>query len=349
MKYDFEKHFILSGSPIKKALERLDKLALDAIVFIVDEENRLIGSLTDGDIRRGLINGKTLYDTVDDFIQPNPRFIVNTFFNIKDLIRFRKSSLKIIPVLDETQRIVNVINFRHYSSFLPVDALIMAGGVGKRLQPYTLSIPKPLLKVGEKPIIEHNVDRLLKYGVSDIWISIKYLGEQIQNYFGDGTDKGIGIQYVWENEPLGTIGAIRNVQSFKSDYIIVQNSDLLTNIDYEDFFINFVESGADLSIASIPYQVNIPYAVLETNGNEVKSLKEKPTYTYYSNGGIYLMKKEVIDLIPQNTFFNATDLIEKLIGLGKKVNTYHLCGYWLDIGKHEDYAKAQEDIKHIIL
>jgi NDP-sugar pyrophosphorylase family protein len=223
----------------------------------------------------------------------------------------------------------------------------MAGGRGQRLQPLTNTTPKPLLKVGGKPIMEHNLNRLTKFGIDDFWVSVKYLGEQIEDYFGTGTQKNINIEYVWEKESLGTIGAVAQISNFKHDYVLVTNSDLLTNIDYEHFFLEFIKQGADLAVLTIPYQVAIPYAVLETEKGEVKSFKEKPTYTYYSNGGIYLMKREMLGYIPQNTFFNATDLMEELITKNKKIISFPFSGYWLDVGKHEDFEKAQNDINNI--
>lgn len=326
---------------------KLNELAKDAILFVVDSENRLIGSLTDGDIRRGLIKGIDIGHMVEVVIQPNPRFVRKGEPNIEKIIEYREGNYRIIPVLDKDNKIVNVINFRFFKSYLPIDAVIMAGGRGERLRPLTDSTPKPLLKIGDKPIIEHNIDRLISFGVDDFWISLRYLGEQLQEYFKDGTHKNIKTEYIWENKPLGTIGAISKVSNFEHDYILVTNSDILTNLDYEDFFLSFLESGADLSVVSIPYDVKIPYAVLETSNNHVLSFKEKPTFTYYSNGGIYLMKKEVLDLIPNNKFFNATDLMERLIENKLKVHSYPLRGYWLDIGKHEDFEQAQEDVKHI--
>ena len=223
----------------------------------------------------------------------------------------------------------------------------MAGGRGERLRPLTDSIPKPLLRIDNKPIIEYNVERLSEFGVQTMFISLKYLGEQIENYFSDGSDRGLNIRYVNENEPLGTIGALGLMEDFEHDTLLVMNSDLLTNINFEDFYREFINKDADFGVASIPYQVNIPYAVLETDEEKVISFKEKPTYTYYSNAGIYLMKKEVIKHIPKNAFYNATDLMEQLISINKKVIFYPLLGYWLDIGRHEDFKKAQEDIKHI--
>jgi NDP-sugar pyrophosphorylase family protein len=222
----------------------------------------------------------------------------------------------------------------------------MAGGRGERLKPLTDSVPKPLLKVGEKPILELNVDRLRLFGINDFWITLRYLGEKIESHFNN-IDENNNINFVYENEPLGTIGAVAQIRNFGHDYVLVTNSDLLTNIDYEDFFLDFIEKDADFSVVTIPYSVEIPYAVLETDENKIINFREKPTYTYYSNGGIYLMKKDVLSRIPVSEHFNATDLMENLIRLNKNVVSYPLAGYWLDIGRHEDYEKAQRDIKSI--
>lgn len=346
---NYREHLIAAGSKIKEALVKFGVLATDAILFVVDENDVLIGSLTDGDVRRGLLKNFTIENTVDEIIQSDPKYIKKGDRDINKIISFRERNYRILPVLDAENRIVNIINFREKKSYLPVDAVVMAGGRGQRLRPLTDDTPKPLLKIGDKAIMEHNVDRLMMYGIDDFWFSVKYLGEQIEDYFGDGSKNNINIDYVWEDEPLGTIGAVSKIDNFKHDYILVTNSDILTTMDYEDFFVDFIENDADLSIVSIPYTVDIPYAVLETEDDRILNFKEKPTYTYYSNGGIYMMKKYVFDRIPKDSFFDATDLMEALIKEGKKVISYPLRRYWLDIGKHEDLKKAQEDIKHLDL
>lgn len=343
----YNDHLILSGSGIKKALLQFNQLGQDAILFVVDTEGKLIGALTDGDVRRGLLKGFTIDSCVDEIIQDNPRYITKGENNLGKIIEYREGDFRIVPVVDENQCVVNVINFRKTKSYLPIDAVIMAGGRGQRLQPLTDTIPKPLLKVGDKAIMEHNLDRLALFGIDNFWISVKYLGKQIENYFGQGKEKNIKIEYVWENEPLGTIGAVSQIKNFEHDYVLVTNSDLLTNIDYEQFFLDFIEQDADLAVLTIPYQVSIPYAVLETKNGEVRSFKEKPTYTYFSNGGIYLMKKEMLKYIPKSTFFDAPDLMQELINNNLKVISFPFSGYWLDVGKHEDFEKAQIDIKHI--
>jgi len=344
---NYRDHLILSGTLIKEALIRFNNLGMDAILFVVDEQNALIGSLTDGDVRRGLIQGISIDESINDIIQENPRYIRKGDRDIQKVIDYRAKNFRIIPILDKMNRVVNVINFRDIHSYLPVDAVIMAGGRGQRLVPFTNTTPKPLLLVGDKPIIEHHLTRLAQFGIDDFWISVNYLGEQIVNYFGDGSDRNVKIAYVWEDQPLGTIGGVSNIYNFQHDYVLVTNSDLLTNLDYEHFFLEFLNQDADLAVVTIPYEVNIPYAVFETSNGHVISFKEKPTYTYYSNGGIYLAKRSVLECLPRNTPYNATDLMEKLIADGGKVFSYPLIGYWLDIGNHKDFEKAQVDIEHI--
>ncbi|MFW5803818.1 MAG: nucleotidyltransferase family protein [bacterium] len=346
---NYTKHLLPSGSTIRQALERLNFLAKDAILFIIEDNKKLIGSLTDGDVRRGLLKGFAIDNLVDDIIQANPKYIRKGERDIQKVIEYRENNYRIIPILNNKDEIVNVINFREIKSYLPIDAVIMAGGRGERLRPLTDTIPKPLLKIGEKPIIEHNLERLKLFGIDDFWITVNYLGKQIEAFLGNGLERNIVIQYVHENEPLGTIGAVKNISNFNHDYILVTNSDLLTNIDYEHFFLDFIKQEADFSVVTIPYAVDIPYAVLETNNGHVLNFREKPTYTYYSNGGIYLMKKEMLSHIPIDKSFNATDLMENLIKSGKKVISYPLSGYWLDIGRIEDYEKAQRDINTLNL
>lgn len=342
-------HIISIETKIKEALIQLNDLNLDNILFVVDSNSKLVGSLTDGDIRRALIKGVEIESSVEEVIQKEPKYIIKGQNNLNKIIELREGNFKIIPVVDCDFKIINVINFRNLKSYLPVDAVIMSGGRGQRLQPLTDSIPKPLLKVGGKAIIEHNLDRLAIFGIDDFWISLRYLGEQIESHLGNGDEKNVNIEYIWESEPLGTIGAVSRINNFQHDYILVTNSDLLTNIDYEKFFLEFLNNDADLAVLTIPYQINVPYAVLETKNGIVKSLKEKPTYTYYSNGGIYLIKKNVLKLIPKNTFYNSTDLMESLISKNYKVISYPFSGYWLDIGKHEDFERAQTDIRYIDL
>lgn len=343
-------HSIHKASSVREALVKLDKLAADAILFIVDEQQKLVGSLTDGDLRRGFIKGYGFETPITDFIQSNPAYVIEGKEVMNELEEYKAKDFKIVPVVNKDFQIVDIINFREISTIIPTDAIMMAGGKGTRLRPLTEKTPKPLLKVGNKPIIEYNIDRLAKVGIKNIYISINYLGEQLEAYFGNGSNKDLNINYVREDKPLGTIGSVLLVEEFKNKDILVMNSDLLTNIDFADFYKSFKDDNADMAVAASPYNVDVPYAVMEVNGdNQVKSLKEKPRYTYFSNAGIYLLRKEVLKMIPKNTFFDITDLMDKVLEMNLKLVTYPINGYWLDIGKPEDYKKAQEDIKHIKL
>lgn len=343
-----EKHTIHQDLSIRDALIKLDLISPSSILFVVDKKNLLLGSLTDGDLRRGFIRGLDFEDNLLDFVQPNPVFIREREYDLNKLDQFRKDHLKIIPIVNCEKQIIDILDFSQRKTLIPADAVLMAGGEGKRLRPLTEKTPKPLLLVGEKPIIEYNIDRLKEVGVRTINISINYLGDQLEQYFGDGSQKDIRINYVRETKPLGTIGSVLLVEDFDHEDIIIMNSDLLTNIDFNDFFKTYQEAKADMIVATTSYHVDVPYAVLEVNeNNAVKSLKEKPRYTYYSNAGIYILKKDLLSMIPQDKFFDITDLMDRIIEMDLKLVTYPINGYWLDIGKHEDFKKAQEDIKHI--
>ena len=213
------KHLIASSSSIKVALTRLNILAQDAILFVVDFDKKLIGSITDGDVRRGLIRGISIDDTVTEIVQLDPKFILKSNYEFKEILKLRDNNYKVFPVLDDDGKIIIIINFRLLKSYLPLDVVIMAGGKGSRLLPLTKLTPKPLLIVGDKPIIKHNIDRLILFGIDDFWISINYLGDQIVDSFGNGKDKdkdrNISIEYVWEDEPKGTIGAVSKINNFR--------------------------------------------------------------------------------------------------------------------------------------
>tara|TARA_B100000963_G_scaffold266236_1_gene234421 strand:+ start:9465 stop:10517 length:1053 start_codon:yes stop_codon:yes gene_type:complete len=344
---NYKKHLIPLNTNIKYALNILNDLGLDAILFVVNDDLKLIGSLTDGDVRRGLLRDLTLSDPVDKFIQDNPKYIYQHKYNLKTIIEMRNDYYKIIPVVDKYLRIKAILNFRIDKSYLPIDVVIMAGGKGSRLKPLTDKTPKPLLKVGDKTILDHNIDRFVAYGVNNFWITLCYHSKKIIDHLGKVKDRGINFNFIKEKSPLGTIGALASIDNFNNDYILLTNSDLLTNMNYEEFFLDFISRDADMSVVSIPYEVNIPYAVINSKKNKVVSFLEKPKYTYYSNAGIYLIKKSILNRIPKNKFFNSTDLMDVLIKEGKDLISYPISDYWLDIGKPNDFEKAQNDIKYI--
>lgn len=315
------------------------------ILFVVDDDEKVIGSLTDGDIRRSLAKDENVYKTVGAICNRN--FLYE--YNNKEFINlsiYREQKILILPILDENNRLKSIIDLDKSKAILPIECMIMAGGRGKRLSPLTDNIPKPMLLLGDKPIIEHNIDRLISYGIKKIYISLNYLGEQIANYFGDGSSKGIKIEYIWEDKFLGTAGALSLVEKFESEYVLLMNSDLLTNVDFEDLYTDMLAEGAVMSVASTQYKVDVPYAVFETDDNQVIGFKEKPSYIYHSNAGIYLMKEDLINRIPKNEYYDITDLMDGIVDNGQKLIHNPIMGYWIDIGSPQDYKQAQEFIKH---
>lgn len=341
------KYIIQQTESIREALVSLNQITSDTqSLLVVDENQKLVGTLTDGDIRRGLISGIELTDPVSAIMHKDFKYILESEFDVARLKVFRDKRVLFIPILDAERHIVDVINLKKYKSHLPIDVVLMAGGKGERLRPLTENTPKPLLPVGDKCIIDHNVDSLISYGVDHINVTVNYLGEQITEHYSKPRS-GVQIRTFKEPKFLGTIGSIKFVDSFCNDTLLVMNSDLFTNIDYEDFFLHFQSHEAEMSVAAVPYNVSIPYGILDLDGIEIKGLQEKPKYNYYANAGIYLIKKDVLDQIPDNEFFNATDLIDKLISQNKKVIRYPLNGTWFDIGTPTEYQKALDFVKHL--
>lgn len=342
------KNIIAYNKTLLEALGQLSNLSSSCLVlFVVDEDGRMVGTLTDGDSRRALVAGASVHIQVEKIMHRDFHYLMDDSVDKVQQIRsLREMGMKMIPVLDRQHRIADVINLQKFKSRLPIDAVLMAGGKGERLRPLTETTPKPLLKVGNKAIIDYNIDNLISFGVSHINVTINYLGQQIKEYFKDPRD-GIKINCVREPQYLGTIGSIKFIDTFYNDTILLMNSDLFTNIDLEDFFLHFKQNNADMSVAAIPYSVSVPYGIFELEEYKIKGVKEKPTYNYYANSGIYLIKRKLLKLIPDGVFYNATDFMERLIREGFRVIRFPLVGYWIDIGKHEDYRKAQEFAKHL--
>jgi dTDP-glucose pyrophosphorylase len=342
-----DKYIISDTQSIKDALSALNEIGHSAqTLFVVDSDNKMVGTLTDGDIRRSLISGQPISTSVDAVMHKDFQYIIQEDWDVRWLKTLRKKNILFIPILDEERHIVGVCNLMKYKNLLPIDAVLMAGGKGERLRPLTERTPKPLLPVGEKAIIDYNIDNLAYYGVKNISVTVNYLKEQLEEHFATERD-GIKVQCVREPRFLGTMGSVQFVEEFHNDTILIMNSDLFTNVDLEDFYLHFKETGADMSAAAIPYSVSVPYGIFNVKDDDIIGLTEKPTYNYYANAGIYLVKREVLSMIPEDTFFNATDLIELLIARHKKVVRFPLHGYWIDIGNKDEYAKAQDIVKHL--
>jgi dTDP-glucose pyrophosphorylase len=347
----YKQHIININESARFALRLLSNISdkSSLTLFVIDDDYFLKGTITDGDIRRGLLSNQEISDPVHFFMRTDFKFIKKHNYSSDEIKKYRDIGVSLLPILNEQGALVDVLDMKKSKGHVPVSAVLVAGGRGERLKPLTDTIPKPMLKIGDKPIIEHNIDRLIQYGIKDVYISVNYRKESIINYIGNGEGKGISITYLEETDPLGTLGCISLIDTQLSEDILVMNSDILTNIDFEDFYSSYKKLSSSMMLASIPYNVSIPYAVLNTDEKyKVLDFEEKPNITYYSNGGIYIINSTVKNLIPKNSFFNATDLMRIVIDkAGLRLDHYPILGYWLDIGKQQDYLKAQEDIKHI--
>ena len=345
---DFSKYIISDNSTIHNAICQLNELMTKPLVlFVVSDKQEMVGSITDGDIRRHLVKEGKLDDNVTLAMNKNFHFIQGNI-DVLQIKEYKNCKVGLLPYLNEDKTIQRVLNFETKKTVLPIDAVLMAGGKGERLRPLTENCPKPLLEIGNRAIIDYNIENLLNNGVEHISVTVNYLKEQLEAHFSNPMKDGVKVNCVREPKFLGTIGAVKFVETIHNDTVLVMNSDLFTNIDLESFYIHFYKNNADMSVATVPYSVNIPFGVFEIeNIREIIGIKEKPSYHYQANAGIYLIKKSVLDLVPQDEFFNATDLIEKIIEQKGRVIRYPISGYWIDVGNPADFQKAQDFAKHI--
>ena len=340
----FDRHIISGSATIRETLVALNLLSGDSMtLFAVDSDGNLIGSVTDGDIRRALIAGHSTEDRVSDIAFRN---FISLPANAMPDVRYRTVSkaherrINLLPVTKDG-KLVDVIDIRLMKSAIPADAVLMAGGRGERLRPLTIDTPKPLLKVGGKPIIDYNVESLMRYGVGEIYVTVNYLKEQIIGHFCNSKWKG-RVHCVEEPCRLGTIGSVALIDTLTQDHLIVMNSDLLTNIDFEKLWRHHVDSGAVLTMATVPYTVSVPFAILRTEGDRVIGLEEKPTFNHFANAGVYMIDRNVISDIKRGEYLDAPDFVESLIEKGLKVSHFAIEGTWIDIGSPDDYRYANE-------
>ncbi len=340
-----DNHIINNGATILQALEHLNSLTDGVMTLVVtDSDDKVVGTLTDGDIRRALLRGATLDSTITDAAHKQFASIGqdSAVDQIKDA---RLKGIKLLPVVDNSGKLIRLLDLTRTETQLPLSAILMAGGKGERLRPMTLTTPKPLLKIDGMAIIDYNVRNLARAGIKDVTVTTRYLADQIINHFSQPI-YGINVKCVVEEAPLGTLGAASLVSRPSEGDTLVMNSDLLTTLSLEEMFLLHKAEEADVTIAAIPYSVSVPYAILATNERRVLSLEEKPTYSYYANGGIYIFSNKLLDTIPPATPTDAPDLIEQAISQGKKVIFFPIDGTWIDIGSPADFRHAEELMRH---
>lgn len=336
-----ERHTVGPGTPVREAMVALNRLSGETMtLFVVDAAGRPAGTVTDGDIRRALIGGAALESPVERVMHRDFLAIDGGKAPHARMADARARGIRLLPVIRDGY-ITDIIDLEHQRAMLPVDAVLMAGGRGERLRPLTIDRPKPLLEVGGKAIIDYNIDSLRANGIRNITVTVNYLKEQIQAHFDHPRYHGL-VRCVEEPGPLGTIGSLSLVEGLESDHVLVMNSDLLTTLDFERLYMAHLESGAELTMAVVPYTVSIPFSIIRTEGERVTGLTEKPTYNYFAGAGVYLMDRNAVGRIARGERLDAPDLVERIIADGGEVGYFPVKGTWIDIGSPDDYRYANE-------
>lgn len=337
---------VSSSDKLRSALEVLNQSGAN-FLLIVDDSNTLLGTLTDGDVRRSLLDGETLESLVTQSMNTNFIHCLETDSpnNVASLLT--KHDIKYLPVLNDQGKLIGVHSGDDEYLVASRSALIMAGGLGSRLKPLTDDCPKPMLKVGEKPILQVIIERLADQGFKEIYISINYLGEQVRDYFSDGSSFGVNIHYVEETSKLGTAGALGLLPKSLSEPIVVLNGDVLTKANYASLVDYHQRNAASMSIGLTKQEMTIPYGVVNLDQEQVLSIEEKPTHSYYVSAGIYCISPDVFSSLAGEEYLDMPDLIQEQIDQNNHVVGFPLHEYWADIGMTSDYNQANITFKEI--
>lgn len=330
--------------PTSKIIEVISLIDQGSLQFalVVDDHNRLLGTVTDGDIRRALLRGESLENPVQRIMHRNFRFVNESTSEAHALIIMRDESLHQLPVLDDNGRVIRVFFLEDLikPKKLSNIVVIMAGGEGKRLRPLTEHRPKPMLAVNGKPLLEIILERCIDSGFQNFYIAVNYLKEQIQEYFGDGANWNAKIEYLEEKKPLGTAGALSLLPIQPSQPLLVINADILTRVDYNQLVRFHAEHTADATMCVREHSIQIPYGVVQMNDLQVSEIEEKPIINHYVNAGIYLINPGLLELVPKNTFFTMPELLIKVIQQRRAVIGFPIHEYWVDIGRPETLRQA---------
>lgn len=334
------RHSIPTNATLRQALVAINDVSGGAMtLFAIGADRRPQGTVTDGDIRRAIIAGKNLDDPVADAMNRHFLSLRHGDDPQHTVERARTLGITLLPKLDAEGFITEILDLRLIRTILPIDAVLMAGGRGERLRPLTLDCPKPLLKVGGKAIIDYNVEELAACGVTNIFATVNYLHRQIEQHFEKPVG-GVRVKCVTEPCRLGTLGSLALVDGLENDNVLVMNSDLLTTLDFAAMLTHHRQTEADLTMAAVPYNVTVPFAILQTEGDYVKGMAEKPTYNHMANAGVYIIRREAIGKIEKGVYLDAPDFILSLISEGRKVSYFPVDGTWIDIGSPADYRYA---------
>ena len=340
---------------VKDAMERLDSTA-EKVLLVVDEKERLLGSLTDGDIRRHILKNKSITESIEDVFNTQPFFVYERDYNKAELKQlFATYKLNLIPILDKESVVKNYVtwgemfgnNIAKKRKCVDAPVVIMAGGKGTRLEPFTKVLPKPLIPVGDKTIVDHIIERFCEYGINKFYFTINYMAKIIRAYFEEKVhDYSVG--FAQEEEFRGTAGSLKLLRDQLTTPFFVSNCDILIEADYSDIYEFHLQNNYDITLVAAAKQFHIPYGICELNGNgSLKKIKEKPQYNFLVNTGLYVLKPESLSLIPDQGIFHITHLMEKIQSKGGHVGVYPVSdNSWIDVGQWTEYKKALKVIEH---
>ena len=345
--YKIDEIKINQNASIKEALKVIDKGAIKVAVVLSDD-GLLLGMLNDGDIRRALLKGMSLDDSITSIINRDP--VVANINDTKERILELANEKKLhqIPIISNG-KLIGIQDIREFLApkNKPNKVILMVGGLGTRLRPLTNDVPKPMLDVGNKPILHTIVENFAKYGYTDIIMCVNYKSEIIKEYFGNGDKFGVKIEYVLESKRMGTAGALSLLKERPKDDFFVMNGDLLTNVNFEYLHEYHKDSNALASICIRKYEMQVPYGVVNVRANKVTSIEEKPTQSFFVSAGIYMFSPIVLDFIPKGVFYDMPTLFSELLKHDFPIHPFPIREYWLDIGKMDEYRRANDEYEGV--
>jgi dTDP-glucose pyrophosphorylase len=336
-------------TPLTDSIVKIDASALQ-VALVLNGNGTLAGVVTDGDVRRAILRGQGLQVPVAEVMNCNPTTV--SAFTPRDemLALMRRKGFHHLPLVDEAGRVVGLVTLDELigAAVRSNWVVLMAGGLGTRLQPLTNECPKPMLKVGNKPLLETILENFIEYGFCRFYISVNYMADAVKSYFGDGSRWGVDIRYLHEDQRLGTAGALSLLPGKPTEALLVMNGDLLTKVNFRQLLDFHCEQRARATMCIREYGVQVPYGVVKIDAHCITGIDEKPIQRFFVNAGIYALEPEALDLIPSNTYFDMPTLFEKLIELKKETAAFPVREYWLDIGHLADYNQAIGEYRDIL-
>jgi len=338
---DFTKVIVKPDLSIRETIRVIDSSAMQ-IALVVDGDNHFLGTVTDGDIRRGILNGLPLDAAVEQVMNKKPSICGEDDTKEAILARMSARRLRHMPVVNRDGRLVRLEILDEFlaSRERQNTVVLMAGGLGTRLRPLTEKCPKPMLKVGNRPLLESILETFIEYGFHRFYISVNYMAEVVKSHFGDGSRWGVHISYLHENQQLGTAGALSLLPERPTAPLLVMNGDLLTKVNFSQLLDFHSGHHAQATMCVREYDFQVPYGVVKMDDHHITGIDEKPVQKVFVNAGIYVLEPETLDLILRDTYFDMPTLFQKLIELKRDTTAFPIREYWLDIGHLEDFERA---------